>query len=427
MSEDFLHYLWQYKLYKPVLFSTVEGLPLEVVHPGHPNHDAGPDFFNAKVKIDDTLWAGNVEIHLRASDWYRHNHHKDPAYNNVILHVVLEADREVEGTLGQAIPAWEIQFDSSLEEGYTSLLRNKGWIPCEGRINQLPFFDIQSSMDRMLIEKLEHKVSAILALLEASNNDWEEVFYVILARNFGFGLNGQPFEQLARQTPWKMGLRSADQPERLEALFLGQAGFLDGLVHEDPYISVLGREYQLLKKKYDLIAIPVYQWKFLRLRPVNFPTIRLVQLAALIGRNQKLFSSLLQCNSLKEVDTLLRASPSDYWNDHYRPDAVSPAASKKIGAPARQLIVINTIVPLFFAYAKLRNQPLFQQKALGWLAELPPEKNGVVTGWAKKGIGILAHSAAESQALVYLKKQYCDHRKCLACRLGHKLVAGNKG
>ncbi len=425
MSEEFLHYLWQHKLYKGGLYSTTHGLPLEVIHPGLPNTDAGPDFFNAKVKIDDTLWAGNVEVHIRASDWYRHNHHTDESYNNVILHVVLEADREVTGTTGNVIPAWEMQFNPLLQMGYESLIRHDGWIPCEGRINQLPLFDIYAWLERMLIEKLEQKVTAIQDLLQAYNNDWEEVFYITLARNFGFGLNGQPFEQMARQTPWKIVLRSADDRERLEALFLGQAGFLEGLVHDDPYITLLAREYTILRKKYDLIPLPVYQWKFLRLRPVNFPTIRLVQLASLFSRNQKLFSSLLECNSLKAIYELLQAAPSEYWNYHYRPGAIGQPGSKKLGEHSRQLIVINTVVPLLFAYARLRDKPVYQQKALDWLAQMSPEKNSIITGWAQKGIGIVAQSAGESQALVYLKKQYCDHRKCLACRIGHKLVAAN--
>jgi len=423
MSEEFLHFLWQHKLYKPGMYITSNQKVMEVLHPGLPNFDAGPDFFNAKVKLDGLLWAGNVEIHHKASDWRKHNHHTDPLYDNVVLHVVLENDEAVFSTAGRPIPAWEMDIPEKTEQGYRDLHNHKGWIACEEQISQISGIDIQNWIERMLIEKLENKVEGINKLLEVFRNDWQEVFYIVLARNFGFGLNGEPFERLARQTPWKIAGHIADAPEKLEALFLGQAGFLDGMVYDDEYISLLKREYLLLKQKHALESLPAHLWKFLRLRPVNFPTIRLVQLAALISRNSFLFDSLLECCNIKEARTLLQAEPAPYWRNHYRPCAEGSKSSKKLGRQAVDLIIINTVIPLFFAYGKMRGKSELQQKSLDWLTELPPEKNNLVRGWANTNIDVQNFSAAESQGLVYLKKNYCDHRRCLSCRVGHKLVA----
>lgn len=423
MNEEFLHFLWQHKFYKQGLFSTTLGQAMEVIHPGLINTDAGPDFFNAKIKLDGVLWAGNVEIHHKASDWYRHNHHCDPLYDNVILHVVVHNDKEVVSGKGRSVPAWEMEIPEGVFRHYDNLLKNKGWIPCQGMIENLSAFEMASWTERMLVEKLEKKVDDIETILKASKNDWQEVLFAVLSRNFGFGLNGEPFERLARQTPWKIVARISDSPEKIEALFLGQAGFLDGLVFDDPYISILHREYNLLKHKYGLDPVPVHNWKFLRLRPGNFPTIRLVQLAALIARSPFLFDHLLRCKHLSEVRALFFSEPQPYWRNHYRPCVSGPERSKKLGKQAVDLIIINTVVPVFFTYGRLRGQEYYKNKAIDWLNELPAEKNRIVDGWQKPGIEVKAGSAAESQGLVYLKKRYCDQRKCLSCRIGHKVVS----
>jgi hypothetical protein len=424
MSEAFLHFLWQHKLYKPGVFYTSNRKQMEVVHPGLSNSDAGPDFFNAKIKLDGMLWAGNVEIHHKASEWVRHRHHCDPLYDNVVLHVVLINDEEIFSTNGRRIPAWEMEVSEKVRKEYRGLQEHKGWIACEGKIELVPVIEVNNWVERMLVEKLEQKISYVQDLLDVYCSDWQEVFYVVLSRNFGFGLNGDAFERLARQTPWKIVGRNADSSEKLEALFLGQAGFLDGLVYDDNYISLLHREYGILQNKYGLQSLPSHLWKFLRLRPVNFPTIRLVQLSALLARENALFDALLHCRNLSEARELLYAEPSDYWRQHFRPGAKGKASSKKLGRQAIDLIIINTVIPLLFAFGKLRGKPLFQQKAIDWLGELPPESNRIVKEWEAPGIGISALSAADSQGLVYLKKHYCDHRKCLCCRIGHKVVAG---
>ena len=425
MNEDFLHFIWQHKLYKQGLFFTAEDQVMEVIHPGLLNTNAGPDFFNAKIKIDGFLWAGNVEIHYKASEWYKHNHHKDPLYDNVILHVVVHDDEEVLSCKGQKITTWEMEIPDSTKRDYYNLLKSNGWIPCQGQINKVSSLELTSWLERMLVEKLEKKVFGIETLLAASSNDWQEVLFVVLARNFGFGLNGEPFERLARQTSWRIVLKNADAPVKLEALFLGQAGFLDGVVVDDPYIALLHQEYKVLSKKYGLDPLPSYIWKFLRLRPGNFPTIRLVQLAALIARSPFLFDQLLHCDKLSEVKHLFFSEPESYWTTHYRPCVTGPRKSKRLGKQAIELIIINTVVPLFFTYGKLRGQEKFKHKAIEWLNELRPEKNSIVNGWRKQGIEVNAASAADSQGLVYLKKMYCDQRKCLSCRIGHKVVLRN--
>ncbi|MGQ1889069.1 DUF2851 family protein [Thermophagus sp. OGC60D27] len=425
MSEDFLHFIWQHKLYKPGLFISDQGQKIEIIHPGLPNNDCGPDFFNAKIKLDDVLWAGNVEIHLKASDWTRHQHHLDHLYNNVVLHVVLNNDAMVTTAGGRTVPTWEMEIPQWVLNRYEELRDHRGWIACEEMIHQIPAFEMSSWVQRMLVEKLEQKVDAIKALLAASENNWQEMFYRVLARNFGFGVNGDPFERLARQTPWNIVARNADRSVKLEALFLGQAGFLDRVLFEDEYMRVLKREYALLKTKYQLSSLPEHVWKFLRLRPGNFPTIRLVQLAALLVGNPLMFDHLLNCRHLSEIRELFQAEPSQYWLDHYKPDVPGKKHSRKLGKQAVDLIIINTVVPVLFAYGKLRGKPELEQSSLNWLECLEPEQNGVVNRWKKFLPHVDINSAAVTQGLVYLKKNYCDLSNCLKCRVGRKVMTMN--
>jgi len=249
------------------------------------------------------------------------------------------------------------------------------------------------------------------------------VFYVVLARNFGFGLNGGPFERLARQTPWKIVGRNADSQLKLEALFLGQAGFLNKLVYEDEHTSLLGREYAILRRKYGLESLPEHIWKFLRLRPVNFPTIRLVQMAALFASYPSFFDVLLDCNELWRVRELFRAKPLPYWDHHYRPGVEGKKRTKMLGRQAVDLIIINTVVPFFFAYGRLRGKSSLEQRAIDWLTEMPSESNRIVKNWQRLRNDQVAFSAAESQGLIHLKRNYCDHHKCLHCRIGHRIIA----
>jgi hypothetical protein len=421
MTEDFLHYLWKYKLYKPGLYSTSEGESLEIIHPGLHNSDAGPDFFNAKIKIGDTLWAGNVEIHVKASEWHRHAHDTDKAYDNVVLHVVTVNDAPASTSTGRVIPVWEMQFDNAMIDRYIRLQQNGDMIPCSPFLKNISAFDMDSWLGRMMIEKLERKVEVVQKLLAACKNDWDEVFYVMLLRNFGFGLNGEPFEQLARQTPWRILLKNADDLLRLEAILLGQGGFLSELLPADEYVKTLQKEYQLLKQKYGLKPIPMHNWKFLRLRPTNFPTIRLVQLAWLFHMGNISLDKVTGITSLHELTDLLAVSPKGYWLTHYRPGAESPQKSKKMGDTSRSLIVINTLAPLLFAYGRLRGDEIYCDRAIEWLDAMKPESNSVIDRWNESDIKAL--NASQSQALVYLNHNYCKIRRCLHCRIGHQVIS----
>jgi hypothetical protein len=425
MTEELLQYLWKFRLYKPGLYSTNYGQPLEIINPGLHNTDAGPDFFNAKIKIGDTLWAGNVEIHQKSSDWNRHGHQTNKAYDNVILHVVSQNDADVMNSSGTTIPAWEMPIEKSHLENYESLLKNHSWVACAPYLSMVHQMEITNLIERMTIEKLQNKMEAIQHLLNHYKNDWDEVFYVLLVRNFGFGINSQPFEQLARQTPWKTVLKNNENPISLEALFLGQAGFLSDLVHEDDYIQTLQLEYRFLAQKHNLSPIAQHHWKFLRLRPSNFPTIRLAQLAQLFHKNTSLFSRILATNTIESLLGIFNINASEYWNTHYRPGAESNDEPKHIGKSSAELLVINTIIPLLFAYGKLRDSDAHCQKALNWLEALKPEQNNIIKGWAK--IGIKATNAAQSQGLVFLKQNLCLHRKCLHCRIGHLVISKKTG
>ncbi len=421
MTEDFLHYIWKHKLYRRNNFYTHSGESLEIIHPGIHNSDSGPDFFNAKIKIDGTLWAGNVEIHLRASDWNRHNHHKDKAYNNVILHVVFDNDVSCFNSNKQEIPAYEISVEPHMIKAYQGLQSNQSWIPCSNLLKEISQFELKNWLDRMMIEKLEKKSDDIQKLLTQYRNDWEEVFYIMLVRNFGFGLNGDVFEQLARQTPWRIIKKNSHDINRLEAIFLGQGGFLSDLLPEDDYIKMLQREYSMLSKLYGLKAVPLHNWKFLRLRPSNFPTIRLVQLAAIFKAGKMNFSKVIEARNPKELKALFNQAVSKYWHKHYRPGAESPFSKKSIGDSSKELLIINTFVPFVFIYGKNRGNEQLCDLSFNWLKGLKPEKNSIINNFMKAGIEV--NNSAHSQALVHLYQNYCRLKKCLHCRIGHLLIA----
>lgn len=423
MNEDFIHYLWKHKLYNAGSYATDSGEPLEIIHPGLPNTDAGPDFFNAKVKIGDTLWAGNIEIHLKASDWIKHNHNKDKAYDNVILHVVTENDMQVSTTKGRIIPAWQMPIPGSLFDRYRALNHSSNSIPCAGKVNNLNPLAFYSWLERMAVEKLQDKVQQIEQIYRSYNSDWDEVLYVMLTRNFGYGINSQPFEQLARLTPWRTVLKNRDDVLRLEALFLGQAGLLSPTKDDDAYTQKLRSEYLLLKTKYGLSAVEAHQWKFLRLRPSNFPSIRLAQLASLFHQKHISLQNLLSVQSAKELGNMLSVSTSDYWITHYRPGTASFPKSKNLGKQSCELLIINTLIPLTFAYGQLRDDAQLKDKAISWLEAIKPEKNSIIDSWNR--MNMRSYNAMQTQALIHLTRKYCHHKRCLHCRIGHLLIASS--
>jgi len=422
MTEFFLHHLWKLKLFDSTNLVTTENEAIEIIKTGQHNTDSGPDFFNAQVKIDNTLWAGNVEIHLRSSDWNNHSHEKDEAYNNVILHVVYKNDEQVKRKDGSLIPALELKgrFDDRLWKNYADLLQSRQWIPCEKRIAEVDSLTIDNWLDRLLAERLENKTERILSSLQGNGNNWEETFYQHLAKNFGFRINADPFERIATTLPVSLLAKHRNHRNQLEALLFGQAGMLE-LKMTDAYPNELKKEYSFLRNKFNLIPIPLHQWKFLRLRPVNFPTIRLAQFAQLIHQSTHLFSRILECDNFAELKKYFHADVSSYWQTHYVFDKISTEQPKHIGDDAIQNIAINTIVPFLFAYGRNRNAVQFEERAFSLLEEIPAEKNSIIDGW--KNLGIEPASAYRSQALLQLKNEYCVEKKCLTCSVGNKIIS----
>ncbi len=421
MNEDFLHHLWKLKLFNFPELETCDGESIEIIKTGQYNTDAGPDFFNAQVKIGNTLWAGNVEIHLKSSDWKNHAHEKDQAYDSVILHVVYENDEVIVRRNGSIIPSLELKrkFDENLWKNYKELCLSKRWIPCEHRISEVDKFVIDNWLDRMLTERLERKTESVFSSLESNGNNWEETFYHHLAKNFGFKINAIPFEVLARSLPLSFLAKHKDHVNQLEAMLFGQAGMLERKFIDD-YPNELKREYLFLKNKFKLESINEHQWKFLRLRPVNFPTVRISQFTQLVHQSSHLFSRILECESLEDLSDYFNVKVSDYWKTHFVFDKTSAPTEKHFGKKSFQNIVINTIVPFLFAYGKNRSNEIYQQRALRFLEQLPFEKNSVINGWVR--VGVVPVSAYRSQALLQLKSEYCELKKCLTCGIGNKII-----
>ena len=419
MRESILHYVWQHKLFTAQQLVTTEGEPVDVIDVGKHNTDAGPDFFNAKIRIGETLWAGNVEIHTRSTDWHRHSHHSDKAYNSVILHVVSEVDGEIFRADGAKIPQLVLVYPKHIAENYDRLITEQKWIACEDKIAAVPGIVIESWKNALLTERLEQKMQAITTLLTESNQHWEEAFYITLARNFGFGTNSQAFESLAKSVPLSVLGKHKDQLLQLEAVLFGQAGLLTDEA-TDEYAARLKQEYSFMKAKFGLQPINASQWKLLRLRPDNFPHVRIAQFASLIHSSSKLFSKIVDQPEMEYLRSIFVCEPSDYWKRHYLFSHESPVRDKKLGTQSINVLLINTVVPFLFCYAQQKNNQTLKDKALQLLEQLPSERNAIITAWQK--LGINSASAYDSQALLQLKKQYCDDKKCLRCRIGHKVL-----
>jgi hypothetical protein len=419
MKESILHYIWQQKLFTAHNLETTEGEAVEIIDVGKFNTDAGPDFFNSKIRIGTTVWAGNVEVHTRSTDWNRHGHHTDKAFDNVILHVVSLSDGDVFRTNGEKIPQLVLKYPNQIETNYNQLLHEQKWIPCADKISSVPSIFIQSWKNALLTERLEQKMEAIQQLLNENNQHWEEAFYITLARNFGFGTNSQAFENLAKSLPLSVLGKNKDQLILLEALLFGQAGLLTDN-NEDEYNIRLNREYEFLSSKFSLEPINPVQWKLLRLRPDNFPHIRIAQFASLIHHSSKLFSKIIENPELENLRKLFECEPSEYWKNHYLFQTQSASKSKKLGIQSINGILINTVVPFLFCYAYQKNNQDLKDKAVQLLEQIPTERNAIIAGW--QNLGLKSESAFDTQALIHLKKQYCDEKKCLRCRIGHKVL-----
>ncbi|MDA3779803.1 MAG: DUF2851 family protein, partial [Bacteroidales bacterium] len=348
MSEEFLHYIWQYRLFNNDVIKLSDGKIANIIDVGSHNTDAGPDFFNAKIKIGKTVWAGNVEVHIKASDWFKHNHQKNKAYDNVILHVVKENDTIVKNTQDREIPTIEIDFDNNLFLIYSDLVRSKLWIPCQNDLRLLDNFTINHWLSNLTIERLEEKSNKIEEILAKNKNNWEETFYQSIAKSFGLKVNAEPFEMLARSIPLIYLAKHKNSLFQLEALLFGQAGFLYDEELGDEYYESLKKEYYFLKRKFKLKALEKHLWKFLRLRPGNFPTIRIAQFAGLIYQSSALFSKIIEIKDVKELRKILNSKHSEYWERHYVFNKLSVNRKKNLGDLFINSIMINTIIPFLF-------------------------------------------------------------------------------
>ncbi len=421
MRESFLHFLWRWRRFDHQNLFTTQGHALEILHPGEWNTHAGPDFFNARLRLGDTIWAGNVEIHLRSSEWLLHGHSNDRAYDNVILHVVLEEDQPIIHLSGERIPCLELRhrIPEKIHTTYQRLEQERAWIPCESFFTQTPDIVRLNWLDRLLAERLEQKTESIADVLETSQNHWDEAFYRLLARNFGLKVNAEPFEALARSLPLSILAWHKNNLFQLEALLFGQAGLLEQPMQES-YPNQLAKEYQFLRHKYQLTPLTSQQWKFLRLRPANFPSIRIAQFAALIHQSAHLFSPTLEATTLREIENLFTVEPGEYWMTHFQLDKPSAKRRKTPGRDFIYLLIINTIVPFLFHYGKQKNADIYQKRALQLLESLPAESNALLDGWA--ALGVPVRHAYQSQALIHLKTRYCDAKRCLECAVGNAIL-----
>lgn len=420
MTEEFLHYIWKFRMIDQHLVST-KGEHLVVVKPGTLNFDSGPDFFAAQIKINGTLWVGNVEIHVFTSDWYSHKHDQDRAYDNIILHVVYEDDKPLFRDSGEQVPTLVVNghFKQSLYDRYSYFMTNKNWIPCEKLIHGVDRFVVNNWIDRLMIEKLENKAAEITSHYLLNKSDWEQTFYEFLARNFGFKVNGAAFQLLAKSLPLKVLAKHKDDKFQIEALLYGQAGLLQS-AYSDDYPKSLKKEYLFLRKKYNLTPVDRHLWRFMRMRPSNFPTIRISQLADLIYKSSHLFSSTLEKKNLKELIELFELTASGYWNTHYMFDKASTKSSKTITIKTIHLLIINTIIPFLFVYGRSRNDQSMIDRALKLLDTLPGEQNAIVSKWSELEVNV--KSSFQTQALIMLKNSYCKNKRCLSCGIGNEIL-----
>ncbi|MFC2128781.1 DUF2851 family protein, partial [Bacteroidota bacterium] len=366
MTEKFLQHIWQFGLFNKEEIKTTDGEEIGILRSGDYNTDSGPDFLNSQIKIDGMLWAGNVEVHKKASDWFKHGHDKNKAYENVILHVVLNDDKEIRRVDGEKIPCFRLNINEKLINNYNSLIKSEQKISCDKKIKDTEPFVIDFCLENMLIERLEYKTQRIIHQLDETNNDIEEVFYRNLVRNFGFGLNSDPFELLARSIPSKILIRTCENTLYTEAILFGQAGFLERDPKEvnDQYYSDLFKNYTYLKKKYSLNPLEAHIWKFLRLRPANFPTIRIAQLAGLIKNIKAIRFQLIKKSDFESLMNLFKIKVNEYWENHYLFGKKSCRRTKNLSKSTYENLIINTIVPFLFIYGKQNNLQVFIEKAL---------------------------------------------------------------
>lgn len=425
MNERLLQFIWQFQYFNKNDLRTEAGERLTIVHPGHYNTHQGPDFLDAKITVGNTTWAGNIEIHVRSSDWRRHNHSADKNYSNAILHVVWENDEDVNYENGSLLPTLSLQHlvPKLLLDRYRQLMLQETFVPCETYLPVLDEIKWLAWKERMAIERLQRKSALVLSMLTEANQHWEEVFWWMLARNFGMKVNADIFEGIAKSLPVNILAKHKNQIHQLEGFLLGQAGLLEHDFSED-YPQLLKREYNFYQKKYHLKQVPVKPF-FLRMRPANFPTIRLAQLAMLVNQSYHLFSKIKETDDVLAVKRLLNVTANDYWHYHYTFDEPGEYQPKQLGNQMTENIVINTVIPVLFAYGLFNKEEAFKEKAMQWLTQLDAEKNTITKKWAAHHVS--NSNALESQALLELKNNYCDLKRCIECSVGNAVLRSREG
>ena len=417
--EQLLHYVWKHKIFPLKELKTTTGQQVEVIDTGLANTDAGPDFFNAKLKLDGVLWIGNIEIHERSSDWFKHGHHADTGYNSVILHIASEIDTEISRSNGERIPQIQLICPEAVRTNYKELLETDSYPPCYRIIPSLSPFTAHSWMSALQMERFEQKATLLNERLKRCQGNWEDAFFITLARNFGFGLNGDAFETWAHRLPFRAVDKHRNDLFQIEAIFFGQAGILEDS-DGDGYYLRLKKEYTYLQHKFGLIPMDASLWRFLRLRPANFPHIRIAQLACLYHRAYGLLSRIMETETLQGVRDILKGGTSEYWLTHYTFGGSSPSRPKTLSNTSLDLLIINTVVTFLYAYGLHKGNPVLCARAGSFLEELKAENNYITRMWEQ--YGMKASNAADSQALIQLKKEYCDKKKCLYCRIGYEYL-----
>lgn len=420
LSERLLQFIWQFQYYHKQSLCITTGEALQILHPGTYNTNQGPDFLQAKIKIGDTVWAGNIEIHVAASDWFLHQHQHDENYGNIILHVVWQEDKKIEDIHKNLLPTLIIEplVSALMLEHYEKLMYAQAFVPCQSYLPVLSAIGWQNWQERLLIERLEKRAAIVFQKLKETGNHWEDVFWQLLARNFGIPVNADAFESMAQTIPVSVLAKHKNSIQQLEGLLLGQSNLLSEQIDDD-YVTLLQREYQFLKNKYKLTQATIKP-AFLRMRPANFPTVRLAQLAMLIHQSEHLFSKILEAKTSEVVIGFLNVTANDFWHYHYQLHEASDYKPKVLGEQMAENIIINTVVPVVFAYGLFHNNQTYKDKAVEWLAQTKGEQNSIIKSW--KFFGVSAENALQTQGLLELKKHYCDVRKCLDCAAGNKIL-----
>ena len=424
--EKLLHYIWKHRILPLSELRTTDGRSVEVIDPGLQNMHAGPDFFNAKVRIDGVMWVGNVEIHERSADWFLHGHDTDAAYNNVVLHVAAVVDADVVTERGDHLPQVQLAVPQQVLSNYRRLLAFDRYPPCREAVLPLDTIKKRSWLSALVAERLNEKTEAIRRRVALFEGSWEAAFFATMARSFGFGVNSEAFEQWAERLPLMQIAHHRDDPFQVEAMFMGMAGLLDEAqmtpatreaALADPYFLSLKREFGYLSRKFRLEPMARQAWRFLRLRPQNFPYIRMSQLAQLYCSRRAGLAEITACESVKQLHTVLQTSVSDYWRTHYTFGKESSLNEKRLSTASLNLLAINAAVPMLHAWGCYRDDERLVQRALDWLEQLPAEDNTYIRLW--KECGVEARNAADTQALIQLQHRYCERKDCLRCRFGY--------